>query len=361
MLKKINRWLSLTLVNHKTFSGYFKPIIHLLISNWKSSSYRAKVVSIRDENKQVYTLVLKVSRFWKEFRAGQYIEISLDKNGSQLMRIFSISSSPYLLKSKGIIELTIAKQDNGKVTPWIHKNIKPGDTISVSAAKGDFTLKESNQALLFVAAGSGITPFRSMLNELLKQNSKRTVSLLYYAKSNNHLFINELNKLCQNHSNFKIKYINTDKLGRISLKHLQSYCPDFTDRKSYICGPNNMIDKSVELLQSQGVNTNDIIYERFGAKKLESLELDTKASVIFAQSNIMIESKDQQVETLLNMAESKGLKPITGCRMGICHQCICQKSSGIIYNTLNKTFSDTGSEEVQLCVSVPVGEVTINL
>ena len=66
-------------------------------------------------------------------------------------------------------------------------------------------------------------------------------------------------------------------------------------------------------------------------------------------------------QTLLDLAEQEGLKPVSGCRIGVCHQCICNKKQGRVYNTKTKQYSDTGAEEIQLCLSVPVGHVELEL
>ena len=153
--------------------------------------------------------------------------------------------------------------------------------------------------------------------------------------------------------------INSSEKGRICQSHLQSECPDFKQRQVYICGPGSMIQACELLLLENDVTAENIKYEYFGAKPVENISVDTEGVVSFDKSCLAVETNNKQ--TLLEVAESSGLKPITGCRMGICHQCICQKKQGVVYNTLTKTFSDTGNEEVQLCVSVPVGDVSINL
>lgn len=73
-----------------------------------------------------------------------------------------------------------------------------------------------------------------------------------------------------------------------------------------------------------------------------------------------------QVETdsqrsLLEVAEAAQLKPRYGCRMGICHQCSCRKSEGVVMNTLTGKLSGPGEEAIQLCVSVPQGPVVIDI
>ncbi|HFC30310.1 MAG TPA: 2Fe-2S iron-sulfur cluster binding domain-containing protein, partial [Oceanospirillales bacterium] len=166
----------------------------------------------------------------------------------------------------------------------------------------------------------------------------------------------------QNNS-IKVSFINSTESGRFSQQHLRKFCADFNFNSCFICGPNAMIDSCRSVLLKQGFAKENIKYERFSAKALNVSIEQKQALVNFKQSHITVSSQESasHPQTLLEMAEDNGLKPITGCRMGVCHQCICQKQSGVVYNTLTKAFSDTGAQEVQLCVSVPVGEVNLNL
>jgi len=65
--------------------------------------------------------------------------------------------------------------------------------------------------------------------------------------------------------------------------------------------------------------------------------------------------------TLLEIAEAAGLTPRHGCRMGICHQCSCRKTTGTVINRLTGQTSGPGEETVQLCISVPRGPVSLDL
>ena len=69
----------------------------------------------------------------------------------------------------------------------------------------------------------------------------------------------------------------------------------------------------------------------------------------------------QASHSLLELAEQNGLKPLAGCRVGVCHQCKCTKKSGVVLNTLTGQYSDTGREDIQLCVSVPVNDVVLDV
>jgi ferredoxin len=65
--------------------------------------------------------------------------------------------------------------------------------------------------------------------------------------------------------------------------------------------------------------------------------------------------------TLLEQAEAAGLTPEFGCRMGICHTCTCRKSAGSVKNLLTGEVSDEEDEDIQICVSVPTGDIDLAL
>jgi ferredoxin-NADP reductase len=361
---KINKaftWLSKSLVNHSNFKGFFEPIIQLVFSGWSASGYRAKVITVRDETESVYSLVLKVSKRWIGFKPGQYVEITCIQDGARISRTFSISSPRKLFTHKRIIELSIRKQENGRITPWIYETFKTGQIITLSQAKGDFTIPSLTKPLLFIAGGSGITPFRSILAEYVNANYLADVKLMYYAQNNDHLFSQELQKLQDEHSKIKIALINTKDFGHINIDHLNQHCDDFKKRETFICGPAGMIQASEELLLSNGVDKTKINHEYFGPAAIGKLDIETNGIVKFIQSSKKTQFFHDAPKTLLELAESLGLKPITGCRAGICHQCVCKKQQGTVFNTLTKKFSDTGTQDIQLCVSVPVGDVNLNL
>lgn len=122
-----------------------------------------------------------------------------------------------------------------------------------------------------------------------------------------------------------------------------------------------MIKTSEQLLLDNNVEIKNIHFEYFGPTPIKTLDIKSKGIVQFSQSLKNFATLPDMPKTLLEIAESLNLNPTTGCRMGICHQCICEKKQGVVYNTLTKAFSDTGNEEIQLCISLPVGDVNINL
>lgn len=362
-IRKNRKWITQALTNHQSFKDFFEPVVQIAKPNWQVNDYTAQVIDNRIENDLVYSLVLKPSNKWKQHIAGQHVNIQLEINGVRYKRIFSISSSPNHYKQAKLIELTIRKQEHGKVTQWMAKHLLAGSTVRISAAQGTFTLPDHTKPLLLIAGGSGITPFRSFLHQLASNNAQQNIHLIYYNQSITPLFDTEWKKLGQDLKSLNISLIDTDVSGLISAKQLQQLCPDFPQRKAYLCGPHGLITTSRDLLIGHGVEATDIHHELFGPRpvtRTAHIDSPNQASVVtFIHSNTQVKAEAQQ--SLLELAEATELNPPSGCRMGVCRQCTCSKKQGVVYNTLNNTYSDTGSEEIQLCVSIAVGDVTLDL
>jgi len=371
-LASASTWLARTLFNLPSFTAFAEPFIQLVKPNWQTAGYRCTVVGNKTEQAEVFTLTLTAPRHFPAFRAGQYVDLSLNRDGVRYTRTFSISSAPAQLAQNGTVELTIRIQPGGAITPWMATALTAGTPIHISAAKGDFTLAQTDAATLMIAGGSGITPFRSMLQQLnhLHQTTQpsatpttlRPITLLYFARQ--FLFEDELRALQKSLPNLTIHWISTSDNDAFNHTLLEKVCPDYALREHYICGPHSLIKASRDLLTNSGVPTAQVHYEYFGAEPL-SLPADVLAAakdtpiVQFAHSQQAVAHNPTQ--SLLELAEANELKPLHGCRRGVCHQCLCKKNSGVVYNTLTQQYSDTGPEEIQLCVSVPVTSVSIDL
>jgi ferredoxin len=83
-----------------------------------------------------------------------------------------------------------------------------------------------------------------------------------------------------------------------------------------------------------------------------------EGSIRFASSDLRI---DNSGASLLEQAEGAGLEPLTGCRMGICHTCTCRKRAGTVRNLATGEVSSDEDEDIQICVSAPVGDVVVEL
>lgn len=353
---------SLTLL--PSFSAYFEPFVQAVLPLWRADAYRAKVLAVRSELADVYTLVLKPSRLWPGFKAGQHVLLTAVKDGAYQTRTFSISSSPAYFAQTGKIELSIRVQTAGLITPWLREQFSRAlGYVSLSPAQGLFQLPRKMLPLLWIAGGSGITPFRSMLQQLASQAETPDLHLLYCARdSEHHLFKDELAQLATRLPKAKITWLNDQEHGYLSAEQIAQHCPDYQKRAAYLCGPSPMLSLARNALAHLGVPSEQIFYEYFGAAPLAFPRLGDKGALVsFKKQQRVAQWHPDAPKTLLSVAEELGLNPLSGCRAGVCHQCVCRKESGVVLNTLTGKESGTGAEEIQLCVSVPRTDLIVDL
>jgi ferredoxin-NADP reductase len=356
-----------SLTNKEGFSAYIESVVQLFKPEWRYQKLAAKVISTQIENSNIYTLTLKPDSNWSGFQAGQYILLSAEINGRMLTRPFSISSAPRDFEETGFIQVTIRVQDKGSVTPWLRDNLKKRDYVYLSEAMGEFCLGSASHKKVFIAGGSGVTPIRSMLNDYRDSDWLKDAHLFFYLRNQDELFFKEdLERLQQKGLNVHLMF--SDEIGFFSIEQLTSELAsnnlDATDY--YICGPGQMIELCTSSIESAGVNSSNIHFEYFGKAPVK-IDLDPNQNNEFIEVNYLDSRKQTKftsgtvTKTLLELAEEEGLKPVSGCRMGICHQCICKKTQGRVFNTKTQEYSDSGAEEIQLCISIPVGAVELEL
>jgi ferredoxin-NADP reductase len=365
MLNILTNKLSLTLFNSDTFKAYFTSFSNQPASVIMGEMHAAKVVAVNIENNDMYSLILAISgkvdgqNF--TFKPGQYVDLLVKQNGSYVKRPFTISSPLSQYQQHKTITLTIKKQPQGRITPWLAAAVTVGEQLGVSAAKGHFTLRKSRKDVVFIAGGSGITPFHSLLLSHVKNNPTINFSLLYYAKSQHHVLSGNLALLAVEQDNFTQKLLQTEHDGYCSQAHLNDAIANVKECEVYICGPNNMIENTQALLLDIGVAEDAIYVEQFGLTSFNHVDLNRERKVSFIKTNKdIVLSRDNQ-KTLLNIAEDNQVPAKYGCRIGICQECKCRKISGVVYNSHTKKYSDTAEEDIQVCISVPVTDVLINI
>jgi ferredoxin-NADP reductase len=326
----------------------------------------ARVEQVIQETNDTRTFVLKPAARWTGFQAGQHVNIRVEIDGIQRTRTFSLSSSPELWTQQGLVTLTIKRLPGGLVTNWLHDNLSFGEVIGLGEAFGDFLLPEPPQPVLFIAGGSGLTPVLSHLETMATQDFRAPVNLLYFVRTQQDTIAAErLRALESRYSALTLNIIAThenDTPRYLKSQDLESV-PGLKARQIFLCGPMGLMDLANELLHQHGVRKQDIHSTFFSAAAPASnADLANQAlggKVQFEKSGL--ETSSEGDASLLEIAEASGLTPRHGCRMGICHQCSCRKTSGTVINRLTGQASGPGEESVQLCISIPHGPVTIDV
>lgn len=346
-------------------NGFIQTYGDFLLSEidplWSPRKLQARVVAIRQETADAKTYVLKPARRWKGFQAGMHLQIGVEARGVSLSRYYSVSSSVQQFEREGTFSITVKRIPQGRMSNWLFDHLQPEDIVRISQASGEFTLEQTQaDKLLFLAAGSGITPMMSMLSTHLPQAPERDFQLLYYCCNPDEvIFAQALQALADQYPNFRLDVVHTDTDGLINEQQLASRCADAAAREVFLCGPGGFMQVARELLEAQGVDGSRIHQESFGVRIDVNATEQLGARVLFSKAGVEAEADGGQ--TILMLAESAGLKPKYGCRTGICHECKCVKKSGAVRNLLTGQISTAENEAIQTCISVPQGIVEVAL
>ena len=139
---------------------------------WSTRELRGRVERIEAETPDAATVLIKPGYRWGGHEAGQYLRIGLDIEGVRHWRAYSLTSDP--ARPDGLISITVKNVDEGKVSPYLVRRGRPGTIVSLGGVEGEFVLPDPlPEKLLFISAGSGITPIMSMLRHLDRRRARR--------------------------------------------------------------------------------------------------------------------------------------------------------------------------------------------
>jgi ferredoxin-NADP reductase len=204
------------------------------------------------------------------FVAGQWLSFKATKpDGEEITRAYSIASPP---SEDNRFALCLNRVQDGFTSNYLC-DMKEGDEIACQGPFGDFTLRPPMRDTVFIATGTGIAPFRSMLHWLLAEESRhqgKQLSLVFGNRTEKDIYYHEefLN-LANEHPNFH--YLPTlsraDASWQGSRGYVQEHVPGIasgrTDMHAYICGLDKMVKANRDLLKSLGWDRKSILYEKY--------------------------------------------------------------------------------------------------
>ena len=203
---------------------------------------RAEIVEIKPLTPNVKSFLLRLDEHM-DFIAGQFL---LLKIGS-VSRAYSIASAPPREGVAEYVELIIKKVPGGKLTTELFK-LPVGSFVDVKGPFGKMVLTEKHGDI-FLATGTGIAPFISMLRKLFRDHSPGPMYLFYGARNENEIiYRHELEGLAKIHKNFHL-IISLSKpdeswdgdVGYVQ-DNLTKYIRNFSDKDAYICGLPVMVE-----------------------------------------------------------------------------------------------------------------------
>lgn len=324
----------------------------------------ARLEAIRRETPDMQTFVLRPAKGPLAFAAGQSVPVRVVLGGVVHERQYSPTSVP----GEPTLAITVKHQRGGTVSGWLHEQARVGDVLELGEPAGGFVLPPSFPArLLFVAGGSGITAVYAVLTAALRARHEVDATLLYYARTPaDFAFARELRALETRHPRLRVHLLaqqpgdGAAAAGRFGSGHLDAFAADHAQRATYVCGPPSLTRAVSRHWTAAGL-ARRLHVESF-APLLDDDPIDTRdharVPVSFRRSARTV---DGDGPTLLAIAEAAGLRPATGCRMGICRTCTCTKVAGTVRDRVTGEVDDAPGSRIRLCVSEPLGPVTLDL
>lgn len=323
----------------------------------------ARVTAKRAESARAVTLELQPNRRFEGFKPGQHVNLTVDVGGRRVTRSYSLTGTP---RADGRLSLTVQAVEGGVVSQHLFSETQVGDVVELGAAFGEMTLSEGVMGpLLFLAAGSGITPLMSLTRELDRRGMPVQTTLIYWARHRADLcFLPELRALAAREPNFRLHIALTgdavtgsgELRGRPSAELLATAVPDLAHRTVYACGPAGFVATLDALVRPVAPRFES---EAFTPPSFAPLASQQTVTLMLAKSNRVLKVKTG--EPLLAALEAQGVKPKYGCRMGICNTCACPKREGLSRDLKNGGETAEPEANLRICISSAQSDMTLDL
>ena len=319
------------------------------------AALRGCIVAVEPETAAAATLVIKPGGGWRRHIAGQYIRVGVDVDGVRQWRAYSLTSP--LDRPDGCITITVKAIPDGVVSNHLVHHVRPGTILQLDQACGEFTLPETCPTkVLFITAGSGITPVMGMLRN--RDHRLADVVVVHSAPTaNDVIFRTELGRLAaQGHLRLVERHTDTD--GMLDASTLEELVPDLAERETWACGPTGLLDALEQHFTTAG-RADRLHTERFRPNVLVTGE---GGQVSFAKSGTVLEVDG--VTPLLEAGEAAGVLMPSGCRMGICFGCVAPLREGAVRDLRSGDLTTAAAGDgilIQTCVSAAAGACDIDL
>lgn len=296
---------------------------------------KAIVLQRRVDTRNVVSFELLPNQYWQTPKAGQSIELEITLDGQTLERAYSISAV-----ENHSFWITVKRLKQGKVSTALHEQLQVGDTVKLRGPFGAFTYQQQ-KSLLFVFAGSGITPCFAMIQELLAlpENQRPDIQVYgQFSRPEDTIFADTLKTWrTQSVQNTHIKGLKIDlaysqkpEAGTcmpLKPKQLMDFCPDLAQRHVYLCGPEGFMAGFMAEFQELNLPPEQVHIEHFSPQITDLPEDATKTNlelseIYFSAYHYRLQMKpEDQGKSLLTLGLEHGLNLEKGCQKGYCGSC----------------------------------------
>jgi ferredoxin-NADP reductase len=332
--------------------------LHLANPLWSARELRGRILEVRRETEDSATLVIKPGwGFSFEYQPGQYMGIGLLVEGRWRWRSYSLTSSPATSASARTVTITVKAMPEGFLSTHLVAGVAPGTIVRLAAPQGNFVLPDpAPSSILFLTAGSGVTPVMSMLRTLVRRNQITDITHVHSAPTESDvMFGAELAALAAHQPGYRLRLRATRTQGRFDLARLDHEVPDWRDRQTWACGPEGMLVQAEKVWSAAGISER-LHLERFAVSK--AAPAGAGGTVTFVRSGHAVTA--DTATSLMDAGEGAGVQMPFGCRMGICQSCVVSLVNGHVRDLRTGQEHDPGTR-IQTCVSAASGDCALDI
>jgi len=298
------------------------------------------------------------------YEAGQFCTFRIPLGDEELLRCYSMSSSPEVDDD---FTLTVKRVAGGRVSNWLLDEVREGDELALTLPAGVFTLRDRPTPLVAFAGGSGITPVISVIKSALATTDRRMRLLYANRDERSVIFRAELDALVAEHGDrvAVVHHLDTEQ-GFVHSDLVRDFVGDDLDADFYLCGPGPFMDVIEDSLQLAAVPSEQVFVERFAfaasvrdeppaapaPSSAEPVATETVTIVLGGKSH---EVRYQAGETFLETARRAGLRAPFSCESGSCATCMARLEVGEAKMRVNNALMPDEVEEgwVLTCQGLP--------
>ena len=313
------------------------------------------------------------------FRAGQYISLKLEMDGSLVTRSYSLCSSPREALT-GTYSITVRANPGGFVADRLLNEKKVGDTIISSAPQGFFYYEDLRDAktIIGLAGGSGITPFLSLARALCDGIEDYDLTLLYGSRTEQDiLFRGELDEIARICPRFRVIHVLSEEEkdgfehGFISADIIKKYAPAEGEYSVFLCGPEAMYRFLKPEIEKLGLPNRLFRRKLIDVTKTpwecEGYPQEAKGQ----QFRIKVKRGPEEWtipasadEPVLVAIERAGIKAPSRCRAGECGWCRSRLLEGTVFipqeNEMRR-WADIHYGYIHPCCSFPTSDLVVEI